>query len=214
MRLLRRLSLTCLVAIAALLGTDARAAFEPFTYTVTVASNSTSVSYFGNGHGPATVGANTLDGSGSAPPAPSGAPASNAIGGYTYAYAGGPFGFGPGDGFALVTGTIVYDVTLTDSLNHHSAVFVVDATFNSVVAANLGPATPALSTPTPQTQVGNVFYDINAFAIGTNSHVPGTAIFTGFEYSTIPVPEPQSMALLGIGGASIFGLVMRRKRQV
>lgn len=176
--------------------TPSQAGTIPFSYTVSIASNTVSVSSIGGGSGSLTP--STINGSGLANPAPSTAAASDAIGGYTYTYSGGSY---PPNAI-FISGVVTYDVKVTDTTSGDSATFVVMATFGNIVSSNTVPPTPALGGTGASQVLGSYKYDINATSIGTNSHVPGTAIYIGFEYTA--VPEPASMALLGIGMAGFF----------
>jgi hypothetical protein len=189
--------MTGLALLLVALVSEARAGQLEFSYVTTIASNTITITP--NGGASATVSPTAIGTSqdGFANSTPSNAPAANAIGGYSFSYAGGPL-----PAFVAISGTVTYDVTVTDLSSGDTGTFVVTATFNNLYTAGNVPITPALGGTGNLLTIGNNFYTLNAASIGSNINVPGTAIYVGFEYAA--VPEPTSMALLGIGMTSFL----------
>jgi hypothetical protein len=182
-------------------GTPSQAGPITFTYTATITSNTLSYTDFGTGSGTVTPSAIAGTQTGLANPTPSLAGASDPIGGYTYTYNNaGPF---PPDGY-FVSGSVDVKVTVKDIASGHTGSFTVVETYGNLVSSNTVPPSPGLSGQGASQQIGANRYTLVATSVGTNSNVPGTAILVGFEYSAVAIPEPASMALLGIGMAGFL----------
>jgi hypothetical protein len=197
MRPFRPIYLTGLALLFVAMVSEARAGQLEFSYSTSIASSSVTVTGYNGGSGTLTDTALPTPQDGFANPLPSTAGAEDAIGGYSLTYAGGGL-----PALILVTGTITYDITVTDMATSQTGVFVVTATFDNLYTQGSVPITPALGGQDNAKIIGNTLYVLNATSVGSNIHVPGTAIFVGFEYAA--VPEPTSMALLGIGMTSFL----------
>jgi hypothetical protein len=178
--------------------TPSQAGTIPFTYTATITSDT--LSYMDMGAGSGTVTPTAISGtqSGVANSAPSTLPASDAIGGYTYTYSGGNY---PPNAY-FVTGSVDVQITVTDTASGQTGIFTVVETYGNLVSSNTVPPSPSLTGSGATVMIGNYSYTLNTTSIGTNINIPGTAILIGFQYTS--VPEPNSMAMLGIGMMGFF----------
>jgi hypothetical protein len=86
-----------------------------------------------------------------------------------------------------------------------------DETYNTaaILAEFTGPGSIALTFSTlTQTLLANTG-GVTSTSQVTHASATGTVIY---EYLPIPVPEPSSWALMGIGGAAVFGAWARRRQ--
>jgi hypothetical protein len=197
MRPFRPIYMTGLALLLVALASEARAGQIEFSYSTTIVSNTVTVTGSNGGSGTVSPTAIGTPQDGFANPLGSTQAASNPIGGYNITYSGGGL---PAQ--IAVTGVVTYDVKVTDMTSGQSGDFIVTATFNNLFTQGNVPITPALGGAGNLLVIGNTFYALNALSIGTNINVPGTTINVGFEYAA--VPEPTSMALLGIGMTSFL----------
>jgi hypothetical protein len=180
-------------------GTPSQAGSIPFTYTSAITSENLSYTYVGNAAGTVTPGV-VSPGSGTIASAPSLLGAADPVGTFPYTYTGGAF---PTD-YYTVSGTVDLKVTVTIAgAGGGSGSYTVVENYANLVTSNGIPPAPALTGLGNSDVIGKYLVTLNAIAEGANSNVPGgSSINVGFEYSLIP--EPSSMALLGVGMVGLF----------
>jgi len=181
-------------------GTPSQASSIPFTYTSTVLSNTVTVTDFGTGH--ETFAASAIGTSQNGLATSNFVPASDKVGAYESVYTGGAFSPPMFNG-AQIIGQVVLQITVTDTASNAHNTFNLTETYNSLVASNLPPPIPVLSGTGQSHHIGSYTYTLSAAATGTYTPA-STPILVGFQYSVAAVPEPASMALLGIGMAGFF----------
>lgn len=194
--------------------TPSHAASVPYTYTATVSGASSITGTFVAGTTVSPPPKLTLTGVSNTPPSPT-APVNPILGsGSAYAITIGSYTTthipaSPTSSLYSINGTLTEDVAIKVGGNSIGQ-FVISETFTGIVGyfggvsyTTITPAISATSAPGPFFYQGKeyqlaVFYE----ATSTETNVPGSAVQIAIQ--AVPVPEPTSMALLGLGMTSFL----------